>query len=387
MSKYSELIHVLRSCCDNSGSDLKILSTDLRDKTDVLDSFNIEYENQAEGISIDLSSQPTKIYKSKKSAVKYLNESDFSSDIIVIELDTSNSKYQDIEFVVDGNPQSFSSLFENIRYYFKFKSLLLSNEIASYNDEAFNRLIFLSSNHGRLHVICNNEWVEDFYDGDNDLKVLYGELDKKISANREYENFFKESLIEYAKAIPDENLRFLQSLKNIRHVIESASRNFELYKNNFSFAEFKVQLNEDKEKYLKDYQSNLSDFLSKIASMPIQFGVYIYLMVRFSEDLLPITATTVILFVWSFFKVMTVNRILENISYLKSKFENDLDSLLDKSGIDKSDIELDRNQIIDEFKKSISLIKGYRLFVVIFTICALAICIHFIIKVICSPVD
>ncbi len=381
MSKYHELICVLRGCSDQSKADLKVLSKNLQGKVSVLDRFDIKYETQAEGISIDLSVQSIRIYKSKKSAVKYLKESDFSSDIIVIEPDASNPECQDIEFVTRSDPQSCSILFDNLRYYFKFKKLLLNNEIASYNDEAFNRLIFLSSKHGRLHVICNNEWIEDFYDNENDLKGQFVELEKKIVANKEYEDFFKESLIEYTKAIPEENLRLVQSLKNIKHIIESASRNFELYKNNFSFAEFKKQLNEDKEMYLKDYQSNLSDFLSKIASMPIQFGVYIYLMVRFSEELLPITATAILVLAWSCFKVMTVNRILENVEYLKSKFQSDLDALLEKSGIDESEVESDKRQIIDKFSKSVSLIKGYRLFVAIFSICALAICIHFIIKI------
>jgi hypothetical protein len=232
-----------------------------------------------------------------------------------------------------------------------------------------------------VHVVCNNEWVEDFYDGENDLKRQFLDLEKKIVANKYYEDFFKESLIEYAKAIPEENLRFVKLLINIKHIIESASRNFELYKNNFSFAEFKKQLNEDKEKYLKDYQSNLSDFLSKIASMPIQFGVYIYLMVRFSEELLPITATAILVLSWSLFKIMTVNRILENVVYLKSKFQRDLGALVEKSGIDESEVESDRVQVLEKFSKSISLIKGYRLFVAIFSVCVLAICIHFIIKI------
>ena len=248
--------------------------------------------------------------------------------------------------------RSCSRLFDNLEYYFKFKKLFLDKGIASYNDEAFNRLIFLSNKHGRLHITSNNEWVEDFYDSDNDLKRQYQELEKKINASKDYEDFFKESLIEYAKAIPEENLRFVKTLKNIKHIIESASRNYELYKHNFSFAEFKKELDEDKEKYLKDYQSSLSDFLSKIASMPIQFGVYIYLMVRFGNELLPISATAILILVWSCFKVMTVNRILENVEYLKSKFQNDLKVLIQKSGIDKAELESDESQVVERFGKT-----------------------------------
>ena len=188
MSKYSELIRVLRDCSDQSKADLKVLSKSLQAKTVILDSFDIKYEIQAEGISIDLSDQSIKIYKSKESAVKYLKESDCSSDIIVIEPDANNPECQDIEFVMDGDPQSCSRLFVNSRYYFKFKKLLLDSDIASYNDEAFNRLIFLSNKHGRLHVNCNNEWIEDFYDSENDLKRQFYELEKKVVANNEYED-------------------------------------------------------------------------------------------------------------------------------------------------------------------------------------------------------
>lgn len=381
MSKYSELIRTLRGCSDQSKTDLKVLSKDLQARTTVLDSFNIKYEEQAEGISLDLTAQSIKIYKSKESAVKYLKVSDFSSDIIIIEPDASNPKCVDIEFIMGGAPQSCSKLFDNLQYYFKFKKLFLDNEIASYNDEAFNRLIFLSSKHGKVHIEYNNEWVEDFYNTENDLKRQFSDLQKKITANKDYENFFKESLIEYAKAIPKENHRFVRSLINMKYIIESAGRNFELYKNNFSFSEFKKELNEDKEKYLKDYQSNLSDFLSKISSMPIQFGVYIYLMVRFSEELLPIIATTIIILAWSCFKVLTVNKIIENTVYLRAKFQKDLELLLEKSGINENEVELEKNQIDEKFGKSISLIKGYRLFIIIFSICALAICVHFILKI------
>ncbi|GBL44695.1 hypothetical protein SFMTTN_0496 [Sulfuriferula multivorans] len=378
MSKYSELIRVLRDCSDHSKSDLKILSKDIQEHIAILDKFNIKYEIQAEGVSIDLSDQPVKIYKSKESAVKYLRESDFSSDILVVEADASNPECQDIEFVAMDDPQSCSRLFDNLEYYFKFKKLFLDKDIASYNDEALNRLIFLSNKHGRLHITSNNEWVEEFYDSDNDLKKQYQEIKRKIDANKDYEDFFKESLIEYAKAIPEENLRFVKVLKNIKHIIESSNRNFELYKHNFSFAEFKKELDEDKDKYLKDYQSSLSDFLSKIASMPIQFGAYIFLMVRFGDELLPISATVILIFVWSYFNVMTVNRILENVEYLKLKFKNDLDALIKKSGIDKAEVESDENEVVERFCKTIYLIKGYRLFVIIFTICALAICAQFI---------
>jgi hypothetical protein len=378
MTKYADLIHLLRDCSDQSTSVLSVLSPILKDKTDILNFYNISYEDQAEGISINLTAQPMKIFKSKASAVKYLKESDFSSDIIVLEEDVDNPECKDIEYIAAKEPHSCTRLFENVEYSFKFKKLFLDKGIASYNDESRNILIFLSNKHGRLHVNYSNEWSSEFYDNDNDVKHQYQELEKKINLKSDYEEFFKESLIDYAKNVPEEYLRMTKSLRNIKHIVESASRNFELYKHNFSFSDFKKELNEDKEKYLKDYQSNLSDFLSKIASMPIQFGVYIHLMVRFSEELLPIVATTIIILSWSIFKVITVNRILENVKEFKENFQKDLDILVEKSGIDESEVKTVRCQVSQKFDKSIKLINIYKIFVVIFSISVLFICMLFI---------
>jgi hypothetical protein len=104
-------------------------------------------------------------------------------------------------------------------------------------------------------------------------------------------------------------------------------------------------------------------------------------MVRFSEELLPIVATTIIILFWSIFKIITVNRILENVEDFKSKFQIDLNLLVEKSGIDESEVKPDRDQVSRKFDKSIMLIKSYRMFVAVFSICALVICTQFIMKI------
>ncbi len=154
---------------------------------------------------------------------------------------------------------------------------------------------------------------------------------------------------------------------------------------NFSFAEFKQQLDEDKEKYLKEYQSNLSDFLFKIASMPIQFGVYIYLTIRFGEELVPILGTMILIISWSCFTVFSVNRIVENVKYLKNKFESDFSMMLEQSGIEKAVVETDRNQIVSRLNKAIYLIKSYMGIVVIFSICIIVFCGYFIFLYLSNP--
>ena len=55
------LLQTLSDCNDTSQDALKILSVDLN--TSVLDDLNMVYEQQAEGISLDLSEQDIKIFK------------------------------------------------------------------------------------------------------------------------------------------------------------------------------------------------------------------------------------------------------------------------------------------------------------------------------------
>ncbi len=304
---------------------------------------------------------------------------DFSSDILVIEKGGGG------EDVVYENGELTSKLFENILYFHEFKRLFIDDEIASYHDEVARKIIFLSPKHGRLDVGYTEASVEEFYEADNDLENQFKAIELKITQNDEYKNFFRESFIEVSKNLSPEDTRFVKSLVRIKHIAESATRNYELYQHNFSFAEFKQQLDEDKEKYLKEYQSNLSDFLFKIASMPIQFGVYIYLTVRFSEELVPILATIVLIISWSCFTVFSVNRIVENVKYLKNKFESDFSMMLKQSGIEKSEVEMDRKQIVSRLDKAIHLIQGYMGIVVIFSICIVAFCGYFIFLHLSNP--
>ena len=313
MSRYSELLMLLRDCSDQKDDELQILSTSLLDHKDILDEYDIRYETQAEGIFIDLASQDFKIFKTRASAVKYLGEDDFSSNIVIIE------KTDQEEDIIYENKQSSSDLFENILYFHKFREFFVGDEIASHNDELKKTITFLSAKYGRLDAGYGQIWVKNFHENNNDLKNQLEVIQSKISEDSKFKNFFRESYIDSSKNLPDPDTRFANSLINIKHIVESATRNYELYQHNFSFAEFRKELNEEKEKYIKDYQSSLSDFLSKIAYMPIQFGTYIFLTIRFGEELLPITGVAILIIAWTFFSCFSLTQLLGNVEYLKKK--------------------------------------------------------------------
>ena len=374
MSKYTQLLKLIRNRTDRSGNPLKIVFEPSGGDKEVLETCGVKYEEPTEGISIDLSKevQGFWIFKNKASGLEYLGDpEEFSVDIVVIE------KAHDGKDLIYEDGKSESKFFENVLYFYKFKSLFIESKIASYYDELNENMIFLSATHGRLDISCAITWFEEFYDHNNDLENQFNTIQKKIDGDNQSKDFFKESFIECVKNLSNEKT-LLKSLKKIKHIVESASRNYELYQHNFSFAEFKKQLDEEKEKYFKEYQSNLSDFLFKTASMPIQFGVYIYLISRFSENGWLMAGTFILIAGWSYFTVFCIDQILDNIKYLKDQFTIKFCKMLSESGINKREVKEEEEQINSKFIKSISLMKRYKWTMIIFSICALFFCICFI---------
>lgn len=376
MSKYTQLLELIRNRTDRSENPLKIVFEPSGGDKEVLETCGVKYEEPTEGISIDLSKeiQGFWIFKNKASGLEYLGDpEEFSVDIVVIE------KAHNGKDLIYENGKSESKFFENVLYFHKFKSLFIESKIASYHDELNENMIFLSATHGRLDISCSITWFEEFYDHDNQLENQFKLIQKKINEGNQFKDFFKESFIECVKNLSDEKT-LLKSLEKIKYIVESASRNYELYRHNFSFAEFKKQLDEEKEKYFKEYQSNLSDFLSKTASMPIQFGVYIYLISRFSENGWLMAGTFILIAGWSYFTVFCINQILDNIKYLKDQFKIKFCKMLDESGIDRIEVKENEEQINKKFANSVSLMTRYKWIMIVFSIWALSFCLYFILR-------
>ncbi len=373
MSKYTQLLELIRNRTDQSQDPLKIVFEPSGGDKEVLEACGVKYKEPTEGISIDLSKeiQGFWIFKNKASGLRYLGLEDFSSDIIVVE-ESHNGKD-----LIYENGKSESKFFENVLYFHKFKSLIIESKIASYYDELNENMIFLSATHGRLDTSCTITWFEEFYDYDNQLENQFKLIQKKINEDDQFKDFLKESFVECVTNLSDEKT-LLKSLEKIKHIVESASRNYELYRHKFSFAEFKKQLDEEKEKYFKEYQSNLSDFLSKTASMPIQIGVYIFLIDRFSGNGWLMAVTFILIAGWSYFTVFCIDQILDNIKYLKDQFKIKFCKMLDESGINKMEVKENEEQINKKFVNSINLMTRYKWIIIVFSICALFFCVYFI---------
>ena len=371
--QYKNLIATLKSSDDLSTDDLIILSSTLQNKTNVLDECGLNYDSQAEGVRIDLSAQKMKIFKSKESAVNRLSIEDFDKNILIIE----------DELIYYSNPNDCSIFFENVYFWHKLKNFLVTESLSTHDDVIKEVMIFLSETMGKVDVGYTNKWLDSFYDLNHQLKQTYYLLDSKINKDSDFKSFFKDNFIKVAQDIAETGSRYTATLKSSRHIFELSEKDYDLFKSKFSFEEFRNDLEKEKEKYLREYQSSLTDFISKVSTMPIQFGAYIFLIIRFSEEIPPLLATLLLIVAWSIFKVISVNQLIDNVDYLKIKFNENFDNLVIKSKIPETDINKPRTEVNDKFKKTLFTLKAYNVIVILFTLFAFAISIYFITKLIC----
>ncbi len=153
LEKYKELLRLLNSSVDIATDELVFLSKDLEGKTNILDDLQLEYETQAEGISLNLISDKTLIFKKKINAVERLVLSNANKTILVIE---------DSKIYSPDRPDE-TLFFQNIFYWHRLLALFIDHSISAFNDELKKYLIFISEKLGKIEVGYKIRWIASFY--------------------------------------------------------------------------------------------------------------------------------------------------------------------------------------------------------------------------------
>lgn len=374
LEKYKQLLSVLNLSVDIATDELTFLSKNLEGNTGLLDELKLVYENQAEGICLNLVSENTLIFKKKAHAVERLGLSDTNKVILVIE---------DSLIYLPSEPEN-TLFFINVFYWHKLFELFEVNSISSFTDGIKKHLIFLSDKLGKVHIGYRMRWVDSFYDMDNKLKENYYKLYSLITRNSEFSSFFRDNFIKVAQDIANVDTRFSESLKSISHIFELANKDFDLFKSKFSFEDFRSDLDKEKEKYLKDYQSTITDFLSKVSTVPIQFGAYIVLLMKFIDEPLPLMATLVLIVFWSTYNWLAVKQLLNNLEYTKTQFNANFDALIKKAQINETEIAKDRKSVLDKIGNTNLMLKSFNWLGLAFTAICFVYGAFFLSKMLCS---
>ena len=374
LEKYKELLGLLNSSVDIATDELIFVSKSLQGNTKVLDELQLEYEKQAEGISLNLVCENTLIFKKKINAVERLALGDANKTILVVE---------DSIVFLPTNPDE-TLFFQNIFYWHKLLALFTEKSIAAFNDNLKKHLLFLSDKLGKVDIGYKVRWIDSFYDNDNKLKENYYKLDSLITRNTEFSSFYRDNFIKTAQGISDVEARFTEALKSISHIFELANKDFDLFKSKFSFEDFRSDLDKEKEKYLKDYQSTITDFLSKVSTVPIQFGAYIVLLMRFVDEPIPLIATLVLIVFWSTYNWLAVKQLLNNLEYTKAQFNANFDALIKKAQINETEIANDRKSVLDKIGNTSLMLKSFNWLVLVFSLVCFVYGMFFLTKFFCS---
>ncbi len=347
MNNFTEILKILNIDDNSSKNKLEITSKSLEDKQEDLTRLRLNFESTKEGINIKLDEQgQLLICKTKEDALVYCRDSSFDKNILIIE-DT-------IFWEKTGNHRN--QFIENIRIWYKYNNIF--QKIADYFADLNEEFILLSADKGKLQVGYSGKQI-DHFDDTAFSQETFNQIENLINNNEDFISFFKDAFIDisYNESLQD---RFSYAIKNIDIIFEDANRNYSLYKNKFSFEEFTKGLNHSKDEYLKNYQLFLSDFLSKISNLPVQIGVYIFLISRFSDVASILLFLLVLIIFVSIYSFRDISLMIENTNEMKDSCIENIKLIQQKSGIDERELEDTQNKMTDKLDSFVSFLKSYK---------------------------
>ena len=362
-----KIVDLLASCTDVAIDELTFLSNDLNSQTTLLTELDIQYDKLAEGISINLANQAISIYKTKEDCIKHF-QGNIEKPIIIL-----------ADKIIYEN-EIINFFFENLIYSQKIQKLLESKdkEVITFNDKVNKTYFLLSEKNGKIEIGYKNKPLE-FYENNHNLKKLYNSMEGNLS--KEYVAFFRDNIIKIVEEKKGFDDRFFYLLSKLEIIIEKTDREYKLFLHKFSFEEFHSKLEEEKDKYFKSLQDSLSDFLSKINSLPIQFGVYIYLLFRFEKEIYPLLIVSTIIIIWSLFSYFSISTMKKSIKNLSQRFDNVFKKISEKSGIDLESLEKEKKGVNDRLSNIKTLTTLYQAVTIVFTIGFLILACYFVVQI------
>lgn len=368
----NKLLTLLSKSQNLSQDEFTFVSNDLVNDKDLLTELSIKFEVISEGISINLAQQPVLIYKNKIDCIRYFQENT-EKEIIIIE-----------DKIIYDKSTSMNVFFENLIYSQKIKKLIEDKEVISFHDKLNKKYILLSEKNGKIELGYKNKSLE-FYEKNHNLKKLYDSMESNLS--KEYIALFRDNIIKGVEEEKEIEDRFIHFLSKLGLIVEKTDREYKLFLHKFSFDEFNSKLEEERDKYFKSLQDSLSDFLSKINSLPIQFGVYIYLLFRFEKEIYPLLIASVIIIIWSLFSFFSILTMKKSIKNLSQRFDNIFKKISEKSGIDLESLEEEKHGVNNRLNDIKLLTSLYQIVVIIFTLGFLGMAYFFIIQIFPEWVD
>lgn len=350
MDNVQKLISFLERCLENDTSNnaRELVVTDKKglDKS-LLQEYNIDYSSEGNSIKINLENPNIRIFKKYEDAIKHGSSKEGFNLNIALQIDFLQQ-----------------TLFENIYYFERIKKILDNEKIIDFEKITTKDYFILSSTYGKIVLSYSTKPEKiDFYRTEHSIDLTRLE---ELLKTESFPEFYKDSIAKFLSNNPDKDLYTI--LSNFDFLLANAINALTLYKQNFSFAKFEKEFDENLSSNIKKLQELTSSFQSKIMAIPIQFGVYIYLLSKFSDNFVSMLLVVATIIAWSIFNCLITSKTYRNIHYLESKIKGEIALIRQKSGIEENKISESRMLLTKDIYTMKQIVYAYQFFSILFTI-------------------
>lgn len=306
MNNVQELISFLEKCLKTDTStnarELVVTNKEIIDES-LLKKYNINYIYEGNSVKINLENSDIRIFKSYEDAIKY----------------GSSKKNSNLNIALNINFLQ-QTLFDNIYYFEKIKEVIKNENIIDFENQITKDYFILSSDYGKI-VLSYSPSPEklDFYKTEHSIDSTRLE---ELLKTESFPEFYKNSIAKFLYDKKDKDLYTI--LSNFDLLLTNAVNALSLYKQNFSFEKFEKEFDDNLSSNIKKLQELTSSFQSKIMAIPIQFGVYIYLLSKFNDSFISIFLIVATIIAWSIFNYLITSKTYRNVYYLETKIEGEI---------------------------------------------------------------
>lgn len=316
----------------------------------LLDEYNIRYISEGNSTRIYLDNKNIRIFKSYEDAIKYSNLEDASKLNIALNIEFSQKVF-----------------FENITYFERIKTILDDENLVDFKDKIKKDYFILSNTYGKIILsYAINSGKSDFYETKHYINLEKLETLLKTDA---FPEFYKDAIAKLLSNNPDKSLYSI--LMNFDFLLSNALNSLSLYKQNFSFEEFEKEFEKEFDKNLssniKKLQELTTGFHSKIMAIPIQFGVYIYLLSRFNDNCVSMLLVMVTIIAWAIFNYLITSKTYRNVNYLENKVKGEIALIKQNSGIIGDRLSKPQKILSADIYTMKNIINIYQVFSAVFT--------------------
>ena len=170
---------------------------------------------------------------------------------------------------------------------------------------------------------------------------------------RDFAKCFKDVLFNFIARTPENELQ--EIVEALPGLITAAENDLQVYYKSFSFDKLKSDLLKEKDKYFAALRDILGKNMAQIVGVPISFAASVFTTYKSNNDfILSIVLLAYLAYTLFTYYLQTLN--LKDIKEIESDFNEDFDTIAQKSGLPSETIERERTKIkrrIDDIRRVI----------------------------------